>query len=237
MSIRRIVLTILSAMIVTGCGTYNFPSPLWETQVARILSDVERTHPQEKLYRQYVSGRLYMQFERISDNDVIYGWVTCTDCSWTRKKMAAIYSGSYLYVIYGHHEAFFLREPKKKVMYPNEHWSWNVVDKYQVEGRNLVLLTQYRECLKASPTVKEWSNKPYVPEVGQMDCRYAASGSYNSVYVATIDDTLVGKKDSIVGSERETVKERLNALEELYRDGTITESEYRQKRREILDDL
>ena len=41
----------------------------------------------------------------------------------------------------------------------------------------------------------------------------------------------------MVGSERETVKECLGALEQLYRDGVVDEREYKHKTRDILDDL
>ena len=235
--VAKIRNALILFVLLSGCATYNFPTALWEPQVALILSNVEREHPREKLYRQYVSRRLYMQFERISADNVIYGWMTCTDCEWTRKKMAAVYDGSYLYVVYGHHEDFFVREPEMRPMFPNEYWSWNVVDKYQVEGRNLVKLSQFRECLKGTPTVKEWTNVPLSPKPGEIDCRYQESGTYKTVYVATIDETLVGTRDSMVGSERETIKERLEALEKLYRDGTINESEYQQKRRDILNEL
>lgn len=236
-SITRTAMTSFLMVVISGCATYNFPSPLYETDVVRILSNVKRIHPREKLYRQYVSDRLYMQFERIGPKNVIYGWMTCTDCNWTRRKMSAIYNGNYLYIIYGHHESLFLSRPRAKPMIADVPWYWNVIDKYQVEGRNLIKLSQYRECQKDSPAIKEWTNRPYVPNVGEMDCRISRSGNYNVIYVATIDDTLVGRRDSMVGSESDTVKERLKALEKLYREGTINESEYNEKRRDILDDL
>ena len=230
-------LTVLVIMLLSGCATYKPPTRLWETDVARILSDVEKTHPREKLYRQYVSDKYYFQFDRISENNVIYGWLTCTDCSWTRHKMAAIYDGSYLYVTYGQHEHFFLSQPDQEPMYSDSlYWRWNVVDKYRVEGRNLIQLSQFRKCRHRTPMIREWTDAPYLPGPGEIDCRYGGE-AYNSIYVATIDETLVGRRDSIVGQEKETVKERLNALEELYKEGVISESEYNQKRREILSEL
>ena len=230
------LLTLGISVSVAGCSTYKPPSPLLETHVSRILSDVERLHPREKLYRQYVSGQLYLQFERISDNNVVYGWVTCTNCNWTREKLAAVYDGSYLYLTYGHHEDFFLFPPKEKSMHPtNLAWIWNTVEKYQLEGRNLILLSKFRRCIYKSPSIEEWFVAPWVSS-GEIDCRVGGD-TFKEIYVATVDDTLVGSRDSIVGSERESAKERLQALEKLYRDSIITEDEYQRKRREILDDL
>ena len=260
----RIINSFLAAMFLTGCATVKPPSSLSEYNVAEILRDVEWKHPTEKLYRQYVSGKLYLQLDRISEKNVIYGWLTCTDCVWTREKMAAVYDGSYLYLTYGRHEDFFVQNdsllagdkpaltylsPEQFVqmmltdMHPDKthwltDWKWNTVEKYRVEGRNLVLLSQFRKCVWDNDTgVQEYTNAPLRPDFDEIDCRYQEPGKYNTIYVATIDETLVGKLDSIVGSERGNVKERLEALKKLYEDGTIDESEYRTKRKDILDEL
>ena len=220
---RRIYL-LSTVVLLQGCATFKFPSPMLQTDVARILSNVKREHPREKLYRQYVSGRIYLQFERIGKDNVIYGWKACTDCDWTREKMAAVYDGSYLYVTFGHHEDFFLSEPQIKSMHAyREQWFWSVVNKFQVEGRNLLMLTQHRRCDSDLPQVREWSAPPWKKE-SEIDCRTVWAGEkYNTLYVATVDETLAGTRDSIVGSEKESVKKRLEALEKLRREGVITE--------------
>ena len=78
------VLFMLSTSVLTGCATLNFPSPMTETEVFDKLVSVEPVAPKEKIYRQYVTDGRYLQFERIDENNIIYGWYTCTDCTWTR---------------------------------------------------------------------------------------------------------------------------------------------------------
>ena len=118
------------------------------------LRPLKSVHPEQKIYRQYVSNDRYFQFDRMSSDNTIYGWFTCTDCSWTREKIAAVYDGSYLYVVYGHHEDLFLNRPQRVPMLPDAHWSWNVVEKFQVEGRNLIKLSQIRKCDYDSPAIR-----------------------------------------------------------------------------------
>ena len=86
------VLTMLS-LALTGCATWQPPAPLTEVEAAKIIFGLEREHPRERIYRQYVSDSHYLQFDRIGDDNVIYGWRTCTDCDWTRLKLAGVYTG------------------------------------------------------------------------------------------------------------------------------------------------
>lgn len=238
--IVRFVTPIVVIAVASGCSTVMPPSPLSEIEAAEIIFGLEREHPRERIYRQYVSNNQYLQFERIGEQDVLYGWRTCTTCNWTRLPMSAIYTGDYLYTINGHHEDFFLTAPEdQRLVRDNQfrHWSWNTVSKYQVEGRNLIQLSQFRACSYNTPRVQEWSNAPW-SSGDEIDCRYKRSGSYNRLWVATIDETLAGERDSIVDTVGgSSVQERLNALEALLRDGVITEKEYAEKRRDILDDI
>ncbi len=235
------VLFMLSTSVLTGCATLNFPSPMTETEVFDKLVSVEPVAPKEKIYRQYVTDGRYLQFERIDENNIIYGWYTCTDCTWTRSKFLALYDGSYLYLTYGHHEEFFLESPENKRQHPDfSHWSWSTINKYQIEGRNLIMRGQIRKCIYDSPQVQEWDNSPWSYD-GEIDCQYKNRGTYQSIYVATIDETLTGQRSSIVGAEQDAIpadiRSKLTGLKDLYEQGLITQEEYEMKRREVLDSL
>ena len=236
MKIAEITLLTSVMLFVSGCATWQPPGKMTEIEVFGYVSGLDKTHPQKKIYRQYVSDDRYLQFDRITDDNVIYGWHTCTNCNWTRVKMAAIYTGSYLYLIYGHHEDFFKSPPEDIPVLSDWHWSWNAIEKLQVEGRNLIKLAEIRKCPYDYPVIKEWTNGPWRAD-GEIDCSIRKSGRYESLWVATIDETLAGEKDSIVDLGSSKLRERLKALEDLYRDGVIDEFEYETKRREILDNL
>ena len=230
----------ISLLLTTGCETILPPSPLTEKEAARVIFGLERVHPREKIYRQYVSDQHYFQFERVGSQNVIYGWRTCTTCNWTRLPISAIYDENYLYVVPGHHEDFFLSAPQDTRLIRDDrfhHWSWNTVKKYQVEGRNLVLLSQFRACEWRSTRVEEWTNRPRRPPEGGIDCRYSAPGIYREIWVATVDEVLLGERESMVDTAGSSIQKRLDALESLFRAGVITEKEYEQKRRDILDDI
>ena len=239
MRLKAIVLGLALATI-GGCTTYNYPAPLSENEAAAVMLAVTREHPRERIYRQYVQDSQYLQFERVGEDDVLYGWRTCTTCDWTRLQMAAVYDGSYLYLIYGHHEDFFMGAPDDTRLIDDDnfqHWSWNTVDKFQVEGRNLVKLSEWRACPYSSVArVQEWTAPPYRSD--GIDCRYKSSRGYSTVWVATVDETLAGERDSMVDTAiGDTIQERLKRLEALRRDGTITDTEYQQRRREILEEI
>ena len=234
-------LLFAGAITLTGCSTLDFPTPMLETEVYEKLISIKQVVPQEKLYRQYVSGRTYLQFERMGEDNIIYGWYTCTDCSWTRSKFLALYDGSYLYLTYGHHEEFMLQSPRNVRQHPDfSHWSWSVIEKFQVEGRNLIKLGQIRKCPTTYPMINEWSNAPWTYD-GEIDCSLQLSGRYNSIFVATIDETLTGTRSSIVGNKNDAlsagISEKLASLKDLYERGLITQEEYEQKRKEILDSI
>ena len=235
----RGILAAAALGTIVGCETTTWypPSPLTEIEAAEIVFGLEREHPREKIYRQYVRGNQYLQFDRVGEQQVMYGWRTCTTCSWTRTPMSSVYTGDYLYVIYGQHDDFFVGSPSDQRLHPEfGHWSWSTVEKYRVEGRNLLLLTEFRACSRNLIRVEEWSNSPWsVP--GQIDCRYRNAGDYSRLWVATIDETLAGERDSMVETIEGNVEERLNQLEALLRDGLISESEYQDARRGILDDI
>ena len=118
--------------LVLGCAVspIRFPTVLSEPEGVNYMSQLDRTDPQQKLYRQYVYRARYLQFDRIED-DVIYGWIVCTDCSWSRYKIVAVYDGSYLYTVIGYHEDFFYNKPRENyVMAPSSvqpqvrRWQW-----------------------------------------------------------------------------------------------------------------
>lgn len=237
----RLLFSIVVAMMLGGCATLNYPSPMLETETFKKLSSIQPVVPKEKIYRQYVSNGRYFQFERMDENNVIYGWYTCTDCSWTRTKMLAVYDGSYLYIAYGQHEEFFLQSPQNTRHHPDfSHWSWSSIDKYQIEGRNLIKLGQIRKCLYRSPMIEEWDNKVWTYD-GEIDCRYKDRGRFNTIFVATIDDTLTGSRSSIVGAQNdallEDISSKLAQLKDLYEKGLISQQEYEEKRKEILSKL
>ncbi|TAP24606.1 SHOCT domain-containing protein [Alteromonas sp. KUL17] len=184
---------------------------------------------------------MYLQFERMDESNVIYGWYTCTDCNWTRTKVLAVYDGSYLYTVYGQHEEFFLESPQNTRHHPNfSHWSWSAINKYQIEGRNLILLGQIRKCAYMTPMVREWTNEVWQND-GEIDCRYEENGTFKRIFVATIDETLTGSRSSIVGAENDAldsdITSKLSKLKDLYERGLITQEEYEQKRKEILTKL
>ncbi|MEG3767779.1 SHOCT domain-containing protein [Alteromonas sp. 14N.309.X.WAT.G.H12] len=235
------VVLITAGLNLGGCAIWNPPSPMLETEVFTKLASLNPVEPKEKIYRQYVSDGIYIQFERMDENNIIYGWYTCTNCNWTRSKILAIYDGSYLYMAYGHHEEFFLESPKNVRQHPtNGHWSWSVIEKFQLEGRNLIKLGQIRKCATDSPQIQEWDNAPWAYD-GETDCMYKQAGKYNKIFVATIDETLAGKRSSIVGEEADAissdVREKLSVLKSLYEDGLINEQEYEAKRKILLEDL
>ncbi len=232
---------VLAGLSLGGCATWNPPSPMLETEVFKKLVSIKPVEPQEKIYRQYVSDGIYLQFERMDENNIIYGWYTCTNCNWTRSKFLALYDGSYLYMTYGHHEEFFLESPKDVRHHPeNSHWSWSVIEKYQLEGRNLIKLGQIRKCASDSPQIKEWSNVPWAYD-GETDCQFEANGRYSKIFVATIDETLTGKRSSIVGEAADTisteVRAKLATLKELFDEGLISDADYEEKRKALLDQL
>ncbi|WP_272984027.1 SHOCT domain-containing protein [Alteromonas australica] len=240
---KRLALLVFTGVLMSlgGCATLNYPSPMLETETFEKLISIKPVAPKEKIYRQYVRNGFYFQFERMDENNVIYGWYTCTDCNWTRSKMLAVYDGSYLYVTYGHHEEFFLEAPENIRHHPNfSHWSWSAINKYQIEGRNLILLGQIRKCEYMSPMIREWSNSVWTYD-GEIDCTYQESGRYKSIFVATIDETLTGSRSSIVGAENDAldgdITNKLSKLKDLYERGLITQEEYEQKRKEILSNL
>lgn len=232
---------ILLSVTLGGCSTLNFPSQMTETEVFQKLVSIKPIEPKEKIYRQYVSDGRYIQFERISEENIIYGWYTCTDCTWTRSKILALYDGSYLYLSYGHHEEFFLESPKNIDQHPEfSHWSWGVIEKFQIEGRNLIKLGQIRKCIYDSPAIKEWDNSPWEYD-GDYDCQYKNPGTYKSIFVSTVDETLAGQRSSIVGSEQDAIapeiKLKLAGLKDLYEEGLIRQEEYEAKRKELIDQL
>jgi hypothetical protein len=240
---KTIMLLAMSwlALTMSGCTTLNYPSPMTEAEVYQQMSNIDPIVPKEKIYRQYVSDGRYFQFERMDENNVIYGWFTCTDCTWTRSKMLAVYDGSYMYVTYGHHEDFFLESPTSVRQHPDfSHWSWSSIDKFQVEGRNLIKLGQIRKCTYMTPYIREWTNTPWSYD-GEYDCTYQKSGTYNSIYVATIDETLTGERSSIVGAKNDAltgdISEKLKSLKTLLEQELITDEEYQNKRKEVLDSL
>jgi hypothetical protein len=237
----RLSLLVILIAILGGCATYNPPSPMLETETFKKFSSIQPVMPKEKIYRQYVSNGRYFQFERMDENNVIYGWYTCTDCNWTRTKVLAVYDGSYLYMAYGQHEEFFLQAPQNTRHHPNfTHWSWSSINKYQIEGRNLIKLGQIRKCNNMTPMIEEWDNEVWTYD-GEIDCRYKERGQFNTIFVATIDDTLTGTRSSIVGAENDTLSEdiatKLTKLKDLYETGLITQEEYEKKRKEILSKL
>lgn len=234
-----LLILVISGAGLSGCATWNPPSPMLETEVFKKLVSIKPVAPKEKIYRQYVSDGIYIQFERMDENNIIYGWYTCTNCDWTRSKILAMYDGSYLYMVYGHHEEFFLEAPQAVRQHPeNSHWSWSVIEKFQLEGRNLIKLGQIRKCANDNPPIKEWKNSPWYYD-GETDCRYQDSGSYNKIFVATIDETLTGQRSSIVGEQADTisteVRAKLATLKELYEDGLIDQKDYEEKRKALLD--
>ncbi|GAB3483556.1 hypothetical protein GCM10027340_18020 [Marinomonas epiphytica] len=235
-------LLLLAIMVsITGCSTLYYPSPMTEVEVFDKMASIEAVQPKEKIYRQYVSDGIYFQFERMDENNVIYGWYTCTTCSWTRSKVLALYDGSYLYVTYGHHEEFFLESPKTVSQHPDfPHWSWSSIDLFQIEGRNLIKRRQIRKCTYDDPWIQEWVNRPWTDGV-DYDCRFRKTGNYSSIFVATIDDTIVGERSSIVGEEKDVVSEairsKLETLKELFEEGLIDKSDYETKRTQMLEDL
>jgi len=233
----KLIIVSIFIFLGTGCATPFPPSPMTETEVDSIIATIKREYPREKLYRQYVGKGLYIQFERIDDSNVIYGWYTCTDCSWTRSKIFGVYDGSYLYIAYGHHEEFFLQAPTVSRMHPDmSHWLWGVVDKYQVEGRNLVQLAQYRKCPYDKPSIKEWFNIPW-QNSDEINCFEQEGGHYNVVYVATTDDVLVGKRDSIVGTEKDNLKKKMEDLKELLDEGLIDQKSFDDQKLRLLNSL
>lgn len=224
-----------------GCATVLPPSQMLETEVYKKMVAIKAEEPKEKIYRQYVSDGFYIQMDRMDENHVFYGWYTCTNCNWTRAKILAVYDGSYLYMIYGHHEEFFLESPKDQIEYPEmSHWSWGVIEKFQVEGRNLIKLGQIRKCVYDDPMIKEWSNAPWDYD-GDFDCRYAFKGTYNTVFVATTDDTLIGEKSSIVGESKDAVtndvRTKIAALKELFDEGLIDQATFEAKKKKLIDDM
>ncbi len=232
---------ILSGLSLGGCATWNPPSPMMETEVFEKLVSIKPIEPKEKIYRQYVSDGIYLQFERMDKDNVIYGWYTCTNCSWTRSKFLAVYDGSYMYMTYGHHEEFFLESPKNVRNHPDKsHWSWSVIEKYQVEGRNLIKQGQIRKCATDTPQIQEWVNAPWASE-GEIDCSYRLTGKYNRIFVATIDETLTGNRSSIVGEEADNISQEVRAklatLKELFEEGLISQSDYDAKRQALIEQL
>ncbi|ADZ91637.1 SHOCT domain-containing protein [Marinomonas mediterranea] len=239
--IKRWLFLIVVMVGVSGCSTLYYPSPMLETEVFKKMISIEPVAPKEKIYRQYVSNGLYIQFERLGEDNVLYGWYTCTDCTWTRSKVLAVYDGSYLYLTYGHHEEFYLEAPQPVRQHPdNSHWSWSVIEKFQIEGRNLIKLGQIRKCTYDTQLIREWKNRPWSGG-GDYDCRYQKQGSYNSIFVATIDETITGKRSSIVGEESDVisseVRVKLQTLKELFDEGLINKSDFESKRKELLDSL
>lgn len=232
---------VLSGLTLGGCATWNPPSPMLETEVFEKLVSIKPIAPKEKIYRQYVSDGIYLQFERIDKDNVMYGWYTCTNCSWTRSKFLAVYDGSYMYMTYGHHEEFFLESPKNVRNHPeNSHWSWSVIEKYQVEGRNLIKQGQIRKCATDSPQIREWESAPWASD-GEIDCMYRVTGKYKRIFVATIDETLAGNRSSIVGEAADNISQevraKLSTLRELFDEGLINQSDYDAKRKALLEDL
>ena len=224
------------AFVLSGCSTLNYPSQMTEIEAYDIVSKIKKEYPKEKIYRQYVRNNIYIQFERMDDSNVIYGWYTCTNCRWTRSKMLAVYDGSYLYMIYGHHEDFFLETPTTSRLHPTKsYWSWGVINKYQIEGRNLVMLGQYRKCIYTNPTIKEWSNAPYKTS-DEIFCNIKGK-SYSRVFVATTDDILAGKKDSIVGTKKDSLKEKLETLKQLLDEGIIDQKSFDDQKSRLLNSL
>lgn len=232
------LILMLGLLLLSGCATVNPPSPLLETEVHQLFNPIQAQEPQEKLYRQYVEKGFYMQLERMDENNIIYGWYTCTNCTWTRSKLLAKYDGSYLYVIYGHHENFIVQPPQYRRHHPDmSHWSWSVIDKYQVEGRNLILRGQTRKCESHYPQIREWINAPWSNSDGEIDCELRFTGNYQRLFVATIDDTLAGKSSSIVERTTESLSSRLATLRDLYESSLIDKEEYDTRRQEILQGL
>lgn len=232
---------MLLTLLLGGCATQYYPSPMLETEVFDKLVSIDPVLSKEKIYRQYVSNGRYMQFERIAENNIIYGWYTCTDCTFTRTKILGIYDGSYLYVVYGHHEEFFLEAPENIRQHPEfSHWGWSSIEKFQIEGRNLIQRGQIRKCEYETPAIKEWNNGIYSYD-GDVDCRYTKNGTYKVIFVSTVDETLAGERSSMVGNDQdsmgESLKVKLAELKDLYESGLISQEEYESKRRQMLDKL
>ena len=72
---KRLALLVFTGVLMSlgGCATLNYPSPMLETETFEKLISIKPVAPKEKIYRQYVRNGFYFQFERMDENNVIYG--------------------------------------------------------------------------------------------------------------------------------------------------------------------
>jgi hypothetical protein len=265
-----VVIIIAFSSLVSGCA--HTPSfyleGMHETDVHKVIDGLNKVDPKDALYKQYVNGTYYLQFDRVDSSNVLYGWLACSNCAgWTRKEILAVYDGADLYLAYGHHEEFFQQQPQEKLMinftedvsrfrfdkkYSRPAILWNSIEVYKVEGRNLVLTSKFEKCGDFSNQAPPYTRhnpgnttlviaQPPVDEVFTYSCNYNWLGpdTANVIFVSNIDDKLsVSSKQSIpVNPSKDTLRDKLNTLKELYNDGTIDKQTYETKKNKLIEGL
>ena len=184
-------LFVISLLVLSGCATELYPTQMLEVEVQDRMKNMYATSPSSPIYKTYTSRNLKLTFDRVDENNVLYGWWACTNnCSWGKSKVLAIYDGRTLNLAFGHHEDFMNQAPDSRQMHPKQnHWSWGTIDKYKVTQGRLAKVASIRKCPYDSPTIQEWSNTYYAVS-GDYDCRYVKQGSYSQVFTSSGSATI-----------------------------------------------
>ncbi len=190
-----VLAAVIPLLLVTGCMVH-YPTEMYPFEIFEVFMNKQRVHPKGTIYKRYSDGKHIMHFDRIGRTNAIYGWIVCHECTWKRKRVAAIYDGSQLYVVYGAHENLFNIEilpfePLNKDGNWKTNWFWNVINIYKIEGQSLMHHSQYRKCIWGdAPTVREWTNAPLAKGGDKLDCKKQQPGRYEKFFIAVDDATL-----------------------------------------------
>ncbi len=217
---NRFVATFIVSALLVGCGPSwidFYPSGLRLGQAREAMpAGKEQTLP-TKVYRQYVSGNTYLQFERLEQN-VLYGYLTCTDCQWQRVPLTAIHDGQHLLIATGVQDGLHTGNPDQPLFSghdtgeTNTHGMFGVVWRALLEGRNITRLAVLQNCRtvrhgvyarnKTDPGLTTaWyaeGTSTAAEGSGIIGHRCDGGASMERTFVATTDDVVGGTQRSLV---------------------------------------
>jgi len=240
----------LILLVSTACGVppisaYRIPIELGTAR--SVMPQESATIPPSKVYRQYVSGNFYLQFERMEEK-VIYGYLACTDCDWQRIPITSIYDGSYFYVAIGRQDDFYTspNEGESINPAPEVNPDQSAVLKGILEGRNIIIQQTLVVCDYGEPEWQEkvdgksWGTEEYWEDWAE-NCNEPGERSVKTVYVATTDDFVGGEKRSVVEDSESKEQsggklEKLRQLKKMLDEELITEKEFAAEKKKILEE-
>ena len=195
---------------LTSCASRKLPVQMSEAEIFDRISKIEPKAVPGNLYQEYSAyeGRLRYKFERVGENNVVYGWYTCSGCkTWKRVKILAIFDGEFLNVTYGRHEEFFTQSPKNVPNYPkNPNWDLGSILKFDIRDNKLVETKQIRKCPFSETAIREWLREVGFTD-GYYDCRKPGKTLEENEFIAASTQTVLNKPNRVEQASVERVAE------------------------------